>query len=696
MKRSLDGLWQYLVDEGATFSIDSLPNDPWNEMIIPSNWQLADLENYSGVVWFRRRFQFAPNPEKRSRLCFLGVDYFAKVWLNRTYLGEHEGYFQPFEFDVTEVIEPGENEVLVRVDSPKETPGEAWPDRKRLIKGVLNHHDCRPGSWDPDQGQNMSTGGIWNSVLIYQTNGIRVESVRIAPVLLDDGAAVLTIKAVLENHSTGSTAVKVSLEIEPDNFRGEALTQAWEELLPPGKTRIQRVVQVENPKLWWTWEHGEQNFYRAKLRLIRKEQVLAEKSERFGIREIVVDKERGWRLNGKRFFPRGTNVIPAQWLSEYDAAKIAKDIELLRSANINAVRVHAHVTRPEFYDACDEAGILVWQDFPLQWSYEEGEEFYNEASTQIREMIELLYNHPCIGVWCCHNEPDTNKGTLDHLLYQAAREADASRYVEHHSDSQEHPYPGWYYGHWTLFAMLPGKPFVSEFGAQALPNLDSLLKMLSQEELWPPDWEAWAYHDFQYDQTFNVAKIEMGGSLEEFIKNSQEYQYRLLKFAIEFYRCNRQMTGIFQFMFMDPWPAITWSVVDYQRRPKKGYRALQLAFQPVLIAFTCGRDRFEQGSRGISFFHEITIVNDLNQAFPGAKLHLLLEGPDGEPMAEEVHAVDLPAAGSVRVITPKMQQGDWRLPKEAAPGRYTMHARLSRGDKEVSENETVFEVVAGE
>ena len=199
---SLNGRWNYLADREAAFSIDSLPDGPWNEMTIPTNWQLDGLENYSEVVWFRRRFQFTPNREKRSRLCFLGVDYFAKVWLNRTYLGEHEGYFQPFEFNVTEVIEPGENEVLVRVDSPKETPketpGEAWPDRKRLVKGVLNHHDCRPGSWNPDQGQDMSTGGIWNSILIYQTNDIRVESVRIAPVLLDDGAAALTIKAVLE------------------------------------------------------------------------------------------------------------------------------------------------------------------------------------------------------------------------------------------------------------------------------------------------------------------------------------------------------------------------------------------------------------------------------------------------------------------------------------------------------------------
>lgn len=696
MKLSLDGVWDYLVDEEGEFASDALPEVPWGKMSIPSNWQLGGLEDYSGVVWFRRRFNLTKEEGREYWLRFHGIDYFAKVWLNGAYLGEHEGYFQPFEFNVTKAMKSGENELLVRVDSPMEVPEEAWPDRKRLIKGVFNHHDCRPGAWDPAHGQDKNTGGIWNSVLIYKTADIRVGTLRVAPLLFDDGTAALTVKAILENYGKEPTTARVRLEIQPYNFAGEPLTREWEQLLPPGRTEVQRVVQVKNPKLWWTWEHGEQNLYRAELRLTKDGEMLDARKERFGIREITVDKEHGWQLNGRRFFPRGTNVIPAQWLSGYDEAKIAKDIKLLRDANINAVRVHAHVTRPEFYDACDEAGILVWQDFPLQWSYEKSEEFYNEAAKQLREMIEFLYNHPSIGVWCCHNEPSINKGRLDHVLYQVARESDPSRYVEHHSDFRDHPYPGWYYGHWSLFAYAPGAPFVNEFGAQALPSLESMRKILHEKKLWPPDWEAWAYHDFQYDQTFRVAQIEMGDSLEGLIQNSQEYQYRLLKFAIESYRRDRRMTGLFQFMFMDPWPAITWSVVDYWRQPKRGYRALQMALQPVLVVFTYGQDRFEQGSRKASLFHEITIVNDLNQAFFGAELQLLLEGPQGELVTEEAHAVNVPPTGMVRVITPKMREGRWRIPKEATPGRYILQARLSNGDRVISKNEAVFTVVSRE
>lgn len=694
MRLSLDGLWQYLVDEKAAFNIDSLPKSPWEEMRIPTNWQLAGLDNYSGVVWFRRGFKFTPTQgKKRVWLRFLGVDYFAEVWLNGSHLGKHEGCFQPFEFDVTEMIKPGENELLVRVDSPKEAPSEVWPDRKRLIKGVFNHHDCRPGAWDLEHGQDKNTGGIWNSVLIYETSDIRIKALRIGPTLLDDGAAVLAVRAVLENHREDSTAIGLRLGIRPDNFAGEPLAREWEQLLSPGKVEVQRVVRLESPRLWWTWEHGEQNLYRAELKLLQGEEVLDERSERFGIRELTVDKEHGWQLNGKRLFPRGTNVIPAQWLAEYEEAKIAKDIELLRDANINAVRVHAHITRPEFYKACDEAGILVWQDFPLQWSYEESEEFYNEAAKQLREMIELLYNHPSIGVWCCHNEPDINKGKLDHLLYRVALQADSSRYVEHHSDFRDHPYPGWYYGHWTLFVTAPGAPFVNEFGAQALPSLESMRKIFPQEQLWPPDWKAWAYHDFQYDQTFNVAQIEMGDSLEEFIENSQDYQYRLLKFAIESYRRDQRMTGIFQFMFMDPWPAITWSVVDYWRNPKKGYKALQIGFQPVLLFFICGRHRFVEGARDAFLIHDIVIINDLHRDLPHAEVHLWLEDGTGERLLEERHLVDIPPDDQIHITTPMMGERQWMLPQGALPGRYTLHGEVIHKGRVISRNEEVFTVL---
>ena len=110
-------------------------------------------------------------------LRFHGVDYFADVWLNGRHLGRHEGYFAPFSFEVTDLLR-SDNELLVRVAAPKEAPGD-WPDRKRLIKGIFQHHDCRPGAWDPERGQDQGTGGIWNRVELEQVPDAYLASLRV-------------------------------------------------------------------------------------------------------------------------------------------------------------------------------------------------------------------------------------------------------------------------------------------------------------------------------------------------------------------------------------------------------------------------------------------------------------------------------------------------------------------------------------
>ena len=278
-------------------------------MEIPNNWQLGGLKNYSGVVWFKRAFCCvvdAPTHGDPPRVPELGA----------------------FEFRVTEILRPTGNELLVRVESPREPPGEVWPDRKRLIKGVLSHHDCRPGGWDPEHGQDMNTGGIWNHVEVYTTSPIRITSLRLTPQLLDDGAAIVEVLFVVENlgQETGMTA---EISLLPANFTGTGKSWRGRLTLPPGSKTFRRLLTVKKPGLWWTWDHGEPRLYQAEVRLSLGEEEVASKSERFGIRKLEVDKERGWKLNGKRFFPRGTNVIPAQWLAEYDAEKIKRDIELL-------------------------------------------------------------------------------------------------------------------------------------------------------------------------------------------------------------------------------------------------------------------------------------------------------------------------------------------------------------------------------
>ncbi|MBA7497652.1 Beta-galactosidase [subsurface metagenome] len=684
MKRlSLNGLWKYCLNDG----------EKYRDIQVPSNWYLRGL-NHSGKVYYQKKFEISTQKDKDYYLIFKGVDYFCKVKLNGRLIGDHEGYFQEFSFYITDILKDGENLLEVEADSPRESV-DIWPNKKCLIKGIFNHHDTRPGSWDPEYGQDRNTGGIWNGVLIMEKVKIHIDkNIKVSPLLLKDGRARLDIDIPLDNNDL-SQEIKIKLEISGIGFK-ENFEINKKIFLSSGKNHIHLVKTLDKPKLWTTWDRGKSYLYnlRCKVLNLAKER-LDEESTQFGIREIKIDDKWNWYLNGERFFPRGTNIIPTQWLSEYDKKMIAKDIEMLKEANVNAVRVHAHVNRQEFYDACDEAGILVWQDFPLQWSYEEADKFAQNAVSQIGDMIDQFYNHPSIVVWCCQNEPSVNRHTLDPLLYTTAKAKDSTRYIDIASDFAYHPYPGWYTSHYFEFHSLPAAPFINEFGAQALPNVETMREMMKEDELWPPRWSLWAYHDFQYDPTFNVAQIDMGSSLEEFIENSQGYQAKLLKYAIENYRKNKysKVTGIFQFMFVDNWNAITWSVVDYFRRPKKGYDVLKTVYQPVLIGMDLDREKVGLDMLRATGFPGIWVVNDTLNLYENlhAKI-ILLRGR--EMLAEkEIGIGDVPANDVKRISYPPMLEESMKL-NITERGIYTIEMELRDiKDNVISKNSYKIEVV---
>ena len=675
----LNGEWQYSLEPDKS---------PWKETQIPSNWYLTELGTHHGIVWYRRHFSFEGSlGERTAHLRFWGVDYYARVWLNGNYLGSHEGYFQLFEFDATNVLQK-ENDLLVEVNSPKEET-KAWFEGKRLIKGIFNMSDCRPGAWNADLGQDGNTGGIWNRVELVFTDPTHIDRMQIAPIILSDGTARLNVDVSLYSASVQEIDVLCRVK-QPSGFNLACDTEKRVSLVP-GPNHNLFIEVIKEPKLWWSWDRGEQSLYAVEIILKKDGLTLDRLEDRCGIREIYIDEKGEWHLNGERIFPRGTNFIPAQWLSEYTEARISRDISLLKEANINAIRIHAHVNREELYHACDEAGILIWQDFPLQWVYDDdNSEFDDAAATQVREMVRFLYNHPSIVVWACHNEPHRNLATLDPILLAVVRETDATRPSFEASTAESHTYPGWYWGHYQEFREAPAKPLVTEFGAQALPCLELLQQIFNPQELFPPNWDKWAYHCFSYHETFRIAQVEMGPDIGTFVENSQDYQARLLQFAIESYRRQKYslVWGLFQFMFIDGWLSITWSVVDYHRKPKKGFYALKRAYQPVLISI---QNREEKVAVGSLANFGITIVNDLNKEFRGTMWSLRIKDPDGKDLDEIRGEVDVPSDSVIVLGDALWPTWQWRVPDGSKEGEYQAVGELASAQGEIlSQNSISF------
>jgi len=185
----------------GTWSVRLRSGEGWadSELDVPTNWELVPgIDDYAGTMRFTRAFTWPDTPEGPVELRFAGVDYFADVWLNGWHLGGHEGYFEPFTFDVTPYLRPNGDANLLRVavTSPNDPSGpgthvtsgwhdvsstSAFPNRKTLVKGTLGHHDAkRGGAWSSITSQDGNTGGIWNSVALsvpaFPVNGVWVAS----------------------------------------------------------------------------------------------------------------------------------------------------------------------------------------------------------------------------------------------------------------------------------------------------------------------------------------------------------------------------------------------------------------------------------------------------------------------------------------------------------------------------------------
>jgi len=280
--------------------------------------------------------------------------------------------------------------------------------------------------------------------------------------------------------------------------------------------------------------------------------------------------------------------------------KYLKDVLLMKDANINTIRVHAHIERKEFYNVCDELGILIWQDFPLQWGYEDSKDFELAALNQIKDMSNMLFNNSSVVIYSIHNEPpwdafwmkykyinyssEQNKD-LDYKLFNLLNEIDKTRYIHLISSTYEHPWYGWYTGTYLDYLKPTKQSIISEFGSQALPSKDSIVKIF-KDNIFPvskKDWDLWDYHNFQYKETFEIAKIKKPNNIDEFINYTQDYQSSIIKTAAESYRRQKYnpVSAIFQFMFNEDWESVNWGILDYWRNPKKAYYTLKEVFQPI-------------------------------------------------------------------------------------------------------------------
>jgi beta-mannosidase len=665
---SLSGGWELAL----------APTGPWQPTAVPGNWYLDGIDGVD-IVWYRCRFEVTAESGPHHRLRFGAADYEAEVSVDGVIVGAHTGGFAPFWFDL--VLDAGGHEVVVAVSCPTDEYETVWPHSKTTLRGVMGHHDARPGGWTA-RGQERSSGGLWGQVTLSAHQHAVIDSVGLIATLNGADATIdSTVVVHLFDDRPKWASVRLSF-LDGDEDAFELWSETW---LQPGRNQVRVRGTLAAPRLWWTWDHGEPFRYRLHTTVeFGDGDVVALDQRWVGIRSIEVAGDWVWRLNGRPMFIRGINYIGEQWLSAMTPDRAAADVALAVDANLNAMRVHAHVAAPCFYDACDAAGVLVWQDLPMQWGYEDSAEIYRVARQMVRELIDLHGWRPSVAYWAAHNEspwnepwmmdeagrfrPDQNQ-RLDHELADLLRLLDPSRPAIANSGAGDgHTYPGWYWGKWTDVSELPGGAFVSEYGAQAVPDLTTLRTYLGEDATIGD----WAFHGFQHHEIHtNVGVNVLADPVERIIERTQHYQARLLQFATEVYRRKKgeRVQGLMPFMLVDPWPCISWSVVDHLRRPKLGYAALTRAMQPVLPSIEASGDRYGPDEPPV---FGIWWINDLARSFRSAVLSWQLVDTAGSTLGSAQQTVHVTADAARRV----MQAGPFMI----APGSYAIEAQLHSAD----------------
>ncbi len=655
----------------------------WAPMPVPGHWRSSSaFDDADGPLLYRTRFDH-PGPEGDERwwLRFEGVFYQGDVWLDGGYVGDTEGYFFPHTFEVTEALAArGEHHLGVEVACHPQRDRTA----KRNLTGVFQHWDCFDPDWNP--------GGIWRPVTLERTGPVRIRHLRVICRDASATAATVGFRAVLDAADGGEITLRSTVG-------GTELIEVRR--LAAGENQVEWTVTVPEPALWWPHALGDQPLHDVVVEVTPHAEgeeappADAEPSHRvtrrIGLRQV---RMRAWVLhvNGERMFAKGANQGPTRMaLGEATPDELRRDVALAVDANLDLLRIHAHIGRPELYDAADEAGLLLWQDLPLQWGY--ARSVRKQAQRQAREAVDLLGHHPSVAVWCGHNEPlaldiepgsadvasvaarfvaaqelpTWNKTILDRSIKRTIEKADPSRPVIAHSGVLPHPplldgtdshlYFGWYHNDErdlpALARLVPRMVrFVTEFGAQAVPTTAGFM----EPERWPDlDWERLGRTHALQKAIFDrrVPPIDHP-TFESWRDATQAYQAELLRHHVETLRRlkYRPTGGFAMFSFADGWPGVTWSVLDHERVPKAGHAALVEACRPVIVV----ADRLPaEVAPGQPLPLDVHVVSDLRTALADVEVRAALRWTGGSQhwrFAGEVPADDCVRIGTLAIEVP--------------------------------------------
>ncbi len=678
----LDGDWRFCIDPGNmgirhNWFAAGFEAKGWGKMPVPSQWYAQRLD-YHGVVWFRRKFKVPKSfPGKVLELDFQRVDYDAHVWVNGKYVGRHKGAYSSFKLDATKAIRKGAvNEIVVRVDSPIDPGYEGY---KTLAKGNAVNDIAMP------YAQEGSMGGIYRSVFLIGRGEATVRDVwtwsEIDPTLRK---ATVKVSFDVETDSPAKIVCRLT---EPATSKKPRRFEA-EKVLSKGPAVFS--FDIDRPLLWWPWEQGEPNLHMLDIQIWKGDVISDRQVMRIGIKQVTRDPQANCLVvNHHRIFINGTLNDDIHWQSLMDRRAYKYRIQLQKDANLNLIRLTTHESSPEFYELCDEMGMMVWQEMPLQWSYSSSSGVRADILKIVTETVKQTRPHACVIGYSAWNEGG-QYGFTDQITRLIAGE-DPSRPMSRASgggDWDVHVYPTQWHSLSRRTPLWSGLTFgfISETGAYGISDLAHLRQMFGDDlfryggaEYF---WETFAsyrhvdgpaYMEYPPPLEWPIDKIE--SYVYDRVNESERFFWQAMKSMFETARAQRfdPTTSLVYCRFDDAFPTAFLGMVNFVGQPLKSYYGVKEACQQVLpiVIFD---------SQGAS---DVRVVNEYwTKGWKGCRLDYVLRSRDGKVVKEVSKTFDLPEDAVAKVLT-REEIGDlWHV-----PGGFSAELKITGANgKELSEN----------
>src|ERR1035437_7844018 len=618
-----------------------------------------------GKTWYYRKSFTVPTSARDQYvfLCFDGVDYYARIWLNGHELGRHEGMHGGPMIEVASLLRTdGANELVVEVRADNYgmadkfvTFGNEMAPKAPADKVVV--------PWGLSGGLGLITGGgwgtklkalpgrevnvedyfpmgIWRPVRLEIVPRIHLERPFLATKEANANAARLLLDVEVQAGTTGFEAElnkefgsyrdprTSKLIVAPPELRFQLLDRVTgravlTRIIPlhiyEGRNWVRQEISVPSPKLWWPNGLGDPYLYRASVSLVEKGKAIDSIEFDYGIRTIrrlasagpkTQDRWDDWQfvVNDRKFFVKGVDWWTNDIFLDLPRSRYEWNLKSVQTAGIQAFRTWGDgiVRTNDFYELCDQLGILVWADFPLgnrqtaSWPQDIWQETVMQNVFRIR-------NHPSLAVYSGGNEFDPytpgNTAAVG-IMQRSFEDFDGTRpFVRATPDKGDiHTYPDldptWFRHMYSLV------PYLSEFGPHSMPEarairefvdpheVDGPLKKINSQEFMDSHPE-FVYHNMEFGSdrtTLLMARASQlddmkAPSLEEYSVAGQAATGEYIQIVSDFVQANYPVsTGLSPWVYNTPWPLSTFCMfVDYDGQPVASYYFLKRTYEPVHV-----------------------------------------------------------------------------------------------------------------